>query len=110
MLKLEMFTIHDSKAQAYLSPFFLPTQDIAIRTFTDCLNDPKHTFAKHPGDFTLFYIGQFYVTSARLESFAPVSLGNGVDLQTQQVLPFTDEDPLLHPEDRESYDKIVDLK
>lgn len=58
-MKQLMFTIYDSKAQAYLPPFFLHAEQIAMRTFGDCVNDPKHQFGLHPEDYTLWHIGSF---------------------------------------------------
>lgn len=53
----KIFTIYDSKAHAYLPPFFLPEAGMAVRVFSDCVNDKSHQFSKHPGDYTLFQIG-----------------------------------------------------
>lgn len=55
----KVFTIYDSKSDAYLQPFFLHTTGQAVRAISDCVNDPKHQFAKHPADYTLFEIGTF---------------------------------------------------
>lgn len=35
---LLIFAIYDSKAKAYLTPFFLPKYEMAVRTFKDCVN------------------------------------------------------------------------
>jgi len=58
-MKHEMFSIFDVKAQAYLPPFVLPSEAMAIRVFGDCVNSNDHQFAKHPGDYTLFKLGTF---------------------------------------------------
>ena len=55
----QIYVIHDVKASAYLTPFFLPNDALARRTFSDCANDPEHAFGKHPEDFTLFNLGSF---------------------------------------------------
>ena len=54
-----IFAIHDAKAHAYMQPFFLPTHEMAQRTFGDCINDPNHNFGMHPEDYNLFLIGEF---------------------------------------------------
>ena len=74
-----MFTIHDSAAGAYLAPFFLHAEGIAIRTFTDCVNDPDHAFGRNPKDYTLMCLGTFDDTKAQitlLQTMKP--LGNGL--------------------------------
>jgi len=58
-MKLVIFSVYDLKAKAYLPPFFLPKEEMAVRVFTDCVNDPTHQFSKHPNDYTLFKLGDF---------------------------------------------------
>jgi len=54
-----MFSIYDSKVGAYLPPFYMQTKPAAIRAITDTISDPNHQFAKHPEDYTLFYLGTY---------------------------------------------------
>jgi len=94
-MKHQIFTIFDSKAHAYLVPFFLPENDMATRTFADCCNDLTHQFGKHPEDYTLFNIGSWNDDKAKFLTSNPLSLGNGVEFlrapfeEDQQQL-FTD--------------------
>lgn len=78
-MKSQMFVIYDSKANAYMQPWFLTTKPMAIRAFTDCIADPKHNFGAHPEDYTLFDIGTFDSQSAKIHWKTPVSLGNGIE-------------------------------
>mgnify|MGYP000485008555 CR=1 FL=1 len=55
----KIFTVYDQKAHAYLPPFFLPQEGMAIRTFADCVNKPDHQFNAHPEDYNLAEIGTF---------------------------------------------------
>lgn len=55
----KVYTIYDSKAEAYLAPLLQKTRGEAIRTFSDLVNNPETMFAKHPSDFTLFEIGEW---------------------------------------------------
>lgn len=78
-MKHKMFSIHDRKAGAFLPPFVFPSQPMAERVFSDCVNDPQHAFGKHPEDYTLFRIAEFCDRTAELSlPSAPVSVGNGV--------------------------------
>lgn len=54
-----IFSVYDTKSEAYLQPFFMSTSGQAIRAITDCANDPNHQFGRHPADYTLFDLGQF---------------------------------------------------
>jgi len=56
---MNIYTIYDIKADAYLTPFFLPTDGMATRTFSDCANDPQHQFGKHPEDYILWKIATY---------------------------------------------------
>lgn len=55
----QIYTVYDEKAGAYLTPFFMPTDGMALRAITDALTDKEHQFTKHSEDFTLYRIGIF---------------------------------------------------
>lgn len=76
----KVFTIHDEKAKAFLPPFFLPNEGMAIRTFGDCVNSDSHQFGVHPEDYRLFQIGVFDDESGELDSFAPRIISCGIEL------------------------------
>lgn len=101
----KMFTIYDEKADAFLPPFFLPTNGMALRTFADCVNDDKHAFGKNPQDYTLFSVGNFDDGTGRtfIEN-ANKSLGNGVEF-----LSSPSQDPGLdHGPKGEIFEETVD--
>lgn len=54
-----VFAVYDSKASAYLTPFFLPTTPMAVRVFSECANSTDHQFGRHPEDYTLWHLGTF---------------------------------------------------
>lgn len=73
---IRIFTIYDSKAQAYLQPFFCVNNAVAIRTFTTAANNPEHDFNRYAADYTLFAIGEFEPTSGNINIFeSKVNLG-----------------------------------
>jgi hypothetical protein len=55
----KVYTVYDSKAEAYLRPFFVSTKGLALRSMVDAVNDPQHPFNKYPEDYTLFEIGEW---------------------------------------------------
>lgn len=72
----QIFTIFDSKTEAYLPPMYFQTKGAAVRAMEDTLEDPNHQFCKHPGDFTLFHIGEFDDTTCTIDTFnTPKSVG-----------------------------------
>ncbi len=78
-----MFVIYDSKANAYMQPWFLTNEPMAMRAFGDLINDPESNAGKHPEDYTLFKIGTFNDTTAEVDWTSPVTLGNGIQYKKQ---------------------------
>lgn len=82
----KIFTIHDSAAGAYLAPFFLHAEGIAIRTFTDCINDDNHAFGKHPKDYNLMVLGEFDDSNGTITTYQTQKpLGNGLSFVQQSL-------------------------
>jgi len=81
---VKIFSIYDSKAQAYLQPFFSPTKGTAIRAFADHVNNPDTDMCKHAEDFTLFEIGEFNDSNAEITLLStPASLGLAIEHKKQ---------------------------
>lgn len=58
-MQILMFSVYDSKAEAYMKPFYSLTNGVAIRMMQEAISDKTHDFCKYPGDYTLFQIGIF---------------------------------------------------
>ncbi len=56
---LKIFSIYDSKAEAFIQPFFSPTTATAIRQMEQAVNDETTDFNRYSGDYTLFEIGSW---------------------------------------------------
>ncbi len=82
-MKTQIFVIYDNKADAYLPPWFVTTNAMAVRAFSDCVNDPKHNFGMHPEDYTLFKIGVFDNANANIQAHGPITMGNGVEYKNK---------------------------
>lgn len=60
-MRQKVCAVFDSAMQAYLRPFFVPTTQMAVRSFTDEVNrraDDNNMF-RHPGDYVLWYLCDF---------------------------------------------------
>ena len=80
----QIFTVHDSKAEAYLPPFYLPARGAALRSFSDTANDASHAFNQHPGDYTLFALGTYDDSSSSFDLLpTPLNLGLALDFINQ---------------------------
>ena len=56
---LKMFSIYDSKAEAYVQPWYEVNRGVALRNFMAAVKDPQTAFHRFPGDYTLFEIGEW---------------------------------------------------
>lgn len=72
----KMFSVFDSKAGVFATPFFMPTKGMAIRSFMDVSNDESTMLCKHPEDFSLFVIGEFDDEKGVVLEVAHENLGN----------------------------------
>lgn len=70
-MQVRIFTVFDHKALAFAQPFFSPNNFSAMRAFSDACNDPSTMLCKHPGDFTLFCIGDFDDSLGSITSVNP---------------------------------------
>lgn len=89
---LKVFTVFDHAAKAYLQPFFLRTEEEAIRGFSEVCSDPQHMFGRYPDQYTLFHLGEYDDSSASFHELeTPETLGNGVKHQRKPQRPWSDE-------------------
>lgn len=56
---MKIYSVRDNQVEAFLQPFFSPTMGSAIRSLTEVVNDPQHTFSKHAADYSLYHLGDF---------------------------------------------------
>ena len=84
---LKIFTVYDSKAEAYFRPFYEQSKGSAIRAFTDTCNDVEHTFFRHSEDYTLFYLGEYDDNNASFKlAPAPEAIGNALEFKNPETV------------------------
>lgn len=77
----QLFSIFDLAAGAHITPFFLPNQAMALRSFKDAINDPNHAFSKNPGDYALLHLATFDDETGALDvPDVPITLATGLPL------------------------------
>lgn len=82
-----IYTVYDQKAEAYLQPFFVQTEGLAIRSFSDCVNSDSHQFGKHPEDYTLIELGTFDDNGPTFDTLViPKTVGTGLDFITKRSM------------------------
>ncbi len=72
----KIFCVFDSKAEAFLQPFFSVNRAVALRSFTQACQDSQSDFHRFAGDYTLFEIGEWSAAEGKLVEYeAKVNLG-----------------------------------
>lgn len=88
-MKLEIFSIFDSKAVAFITPFFLTNRQTAVRAVKDCTAVESHAFARNPSDYVLYHIGSFDDATGHILAFAqPVVLGSAASFAQPEAFDF----------------------
>lgn len=80
-----IFSVLDSKTQAYLNPFYARTTGEAIRAFqTECKNT-QSPFHQYPTDFTLYELGEFCENTSNISTHKqPNQIAHASEFATQQ--------------------------
>jgi len=76
------FSIYDTKAEAFMPPFFMPSVGLGIRAFSDVCKDANSNVGKHLSDFRLYKVGEFDDNSGDFDNagnIAPVMLCTGTE-------------------------------
>lgn len=76
-------SIHDTKAQVWITPMFFQSAAQAVRSFGDVVNERGTEFNKHPEDYILFKLGEFDERTGELVPVAPESLAVGINLKVE---------------------------
>lgn len=58
-MQLKAYSIRDSKAAIFNTPFYSRTHGEAERNFTQLVTDPQTMPGKYPDDYDLYYLGEF---------------------------------------------------
>lgn len=81
-----MFAIYDSKAGAFLSPFFSINTATAVRDFSRAANDADTQFFVHAADYSLMEIATWNPDTGELvPHVAHVNLGTALTFQQSLV-------------------------
>lgn len=71
---LKVFSVRDMKAEAFLQPYFSPTQGAALRAFGDACAKSDSPFYMHPNDYVLYEIGSYEDSDGLLSPVVPVKM------------------------------------
>lgn len=80
-MKQHIFSVFDNKAEAFITPFFMPRPAMAERVFREMCNAEDHQFGKHPSDYTLFELGEFDDSNGSVTPCVPKPMFNGLEVK-----------------------------
>lgn len=81
-MRYKMFTIYDSKVEAFCPPFFHAHNGDALREFEEMANDPKSKICNYAQDYSLFEIGSFDNSNSSITMLtSPISLALAVEVK-----------------------------
>jgi hypothetical protein len=66
-MKLEMYSIYDTKSETYYQPIFLLNEAMMLRQFADMANDKDCAISKHPEDYTLYHLGSWQDQDSKIK-------------------------------------------
>lgn len=73
-MKLQLFSVYDRASCSFGRPFYVPSSGVALRSFTDEVNNPQSDLAKHPSDYELHELGEFDDATAEFNLLVKPSL------------------------------------
>lgn len=79
-MQSSVYSVYDSKAGVFCTPFTSENDSTALRAFRYAANDKEMDIGKYPSDFTLFVIGTFDNSTGQVSSIEPVSLALALTL------------------------------
>lgn len=81
---MEIFAIYDSKAAAYLPPFFCRNSAVAKRMIASATMQEDHDMQRFGGDYTLFRLGTWDDTEGQLRQEDMMeNLGTALQIRSQ---------------------------
>lgn len=87
---LQVMVVYDSKARAFMLPFYVTTVEVGQRAFSEGANTADHQLCKAPNDFTLFHLGSYNDDKAEF-SFLPNRIDLGLAVNYVKGIPNVQE-------------------
>lgn len=81
-MKLQIFSVYDSKSESWLQPYYSLTVNSGMRAFSDICRDEAHSFYQNGGDYTLFHLGEFDQSTGDIQKLhTPENLGLAINFR-----------------------------
>lgn len=77
---MKAYNVFDSAAKAYTLPNFMSTNGLAVRAFTEAVNNKETPMGQYPADYTMFCIGEYDEQTGQLIPYETCEkIGNGLE-------------------------------
>ena len=73
-MKHMMYSVYDTATETFMLPVFAKTEAEALRGFKEAASREDNQIGKHPGDYHLYYIGEFTDHNADLRKGDPTCI------------------------------------
>lgn len=83
-MKINLYSVKDTKLGKFAQPFSAPNDDIAIRMLTSTVRASGNTINEFPEDYQLFKLGSYDEDTGKLASDVKF-LVNAFELKTKEV-------------------------
>lgn len=82
-MKLKVYSIFDTAAQAFTQPFFMHNDGLAIRAFQDNVNAKEpNNISQHPDQFALYLLGDFDDSTGDIDKLEqPRRIALGIEMK-----------------------------
>lgn len=67
MQRYQIYSIYDSKAGIFNTPFYQNSHGEAERSFSQLTRDPKSTVSQYPEDFDLYHLGTYDDSTGKMQ-------------------------------------------
>lgn len=95
-MMIKVFSLYDSKAEAFIKPFMLLQEGVAVRELTDAVNQADTNVGQHPEDYILYHIADFDNATGEYINHNPHKLlTNCLSLKTKPKTVNIDFDKLI---------------
>lgn len=85
-MKLKVFAVFDSKAQAWNTPMFLRSTGEALRSWEDECNRVESMISKHAEDYSLHELGEYDDSTGRFQELpSALNLGLAASFRKPEV-------------------------
>lgn len=79
-MKLIMYSVYDSKIEAYINPIFARSHGEALRRFEATARDEESDFHRYAADYTLMAVGEWDDERGKLTDYeANITLANAIE-------------------------------